>query len=92
MMPEPFDIALCVLGRVISRPTPDVMTLDTGSKAVSVDAEPTNCRLLGLADAEVLRLERGTPARPAASRTPKCAQATCSTSVPRYVHQHRGAL
>jgi D-serine deaminase-like pyridoxal phosphate-dependent protein len=54
MMPELFDIALCVLGRVISRPTPDIMTLDTGSKAVSVDAGKPNCRLLGFADAEVL--------------------------------------
>jgi D-serine deaminase-like pyridoxal phosphate-dependent protein len=54
MMPELFDIALCVLGRVISRPTADVMTLDTGSKAISVDAGKPNCRLLGLPEAEVL--------------------------------------
>jgi D-serine deaminase-like pyridoxal phosphate-dependent protein len=39
---------------VISRPTPDVMTLDTGSKAISVDAGKPNCRILGLPDAEVL--------------------------------------
>ena len=54
MMPDLFDVALCVLGRVISRPTADVMTLDSGSKAVSVDAGKPNCRLLGLPDAEIL--------------------------------------
>jgi D-serine deaminase-like pyridoxal phosphate-dependent protein len=54
MMPDLFDIALCVLGRVISRPTADVMVLDTGSKAVSVDTGKPNCRLLDLPDAEIL--------------------------------------
>jgi D-serine deaminase-like pyridoxal phosphate-dependent protein len=54
MMPDTFDIALCVLGRVISRPTSDVMTLDTGSKAVSVDMGKPNCRILGLPGADIL--------------------------------------
>jgi D-serine deaminase-like pyridoxal phosphate-dependent protein len=54
MMPDLFEVALCVLGRVISRPTPEIMTLDTGSKAVSVDTGKPNCRVLGLADAEIL--------------------------------------
>ena len=54
MMPDLFDVALCVLGRVISRPTSDIMTLDTGSKAVSVDMGKPNCRLLGLPEAEIL--------------------------------------
>jgi D-serine deaminase-like pyridoxal phosphate-dependent protein len=54
MMPELFDIALCVLGRVISRPAADIMTLDTGSKAVSVDTGKPNCRILGLPEAEIL--------------------------------------
>jgi D-serine deaminase-like pyridoxal phosphate-dependent protein len=54
MMPELFDIALCVLGRVISRPTPDIMTLDTGSKAVSVDTGKPHCHLLGLPEANIL--------------------------------------
>jgi D-serine deaminase-like pyridoxal phosphate-dependent protein len=54
MMPGFFDIALCVLGRVISRPAADIMTLDTGSKAVSVDTGKPNCRILGLPEAEIL--------------------------------------